>query len=186
MRYSERLHAPWPWWLVIELFAFSLVVAVAAWAPPALGLATAVIILGGTAAALVAAGAVRVGVDDEGVWAGRCHIGFEWIDRARGCDPATLRTVMRSTSQVGSFLLTRPWIGGGVVVRVADPADPHQAWIISSRRPEEFAAAVREGIEAARRSGGTDAQPQDGRPAHRQAARTAGSGEQRGEHDSDE
>ena len=134
--YSERLWAPLSWWLIGAAVALSLIVAIGAWT----SLAT------GGIAAFIKAGSVRIVVTEEGFGVGRSWIEWHWVDRVRGMDAQTMNSVMRSSHQVGSFLVTRPWIRSGLVLRLADPADPHQAWIVSTRRPGKLAAIVGEYI----------------------------------------
>ncbi|MPN07380.1 hypothetical protein SDC9_154650 [bioreactor metagenome] len=50
---------------------------------------------------------------------------------------------MGAGADVQAFLATRPYIRRVVEVTLADPADPHPYWLISSRHPEELADAIR-------------------------------------------
>lgn len=142
--YSERLWAPLSWWLIGAAVAVSLIVAVGAWTSLTTGIIVAVIIVVAVVAAFLKAGSVRIVVTDDGFGVGRSWIEWCWVDRVRGIDATTMNSVMRSSHQVGSFLVTRPWIRSGLVLRLADPADPHQAWIVSTRHPEKLAAVVSE------------------------------------------
>lgn len=141
--YSERLWMPWWWWLIIGFFALSLVVAILAWVDSAVGFAAAGLLCALCVAGMLAAGGTRVSADDGGLSVGPNRIEWQWVDRVRSCDPATMQTILHSDHQIGSFIRTRPWIGPGVVVRLADPADPHPAWIISTRHPDRLARIVR-------------------------------------------
>ncbi|WP_245306506.1 DUF3093 domain-containing protein [Acidipropionibacterium timonense] len=142
MEYRERLVVPLWWWPLVGFFALSFAIALFVYLPVVVGSTVAIGVLLFTAAALVAMGSVRIGVDEQALTAGHSRIEWAWIDRVRGCDAETMRTILHSSHQVGSFLVTRPWISSGVVVRLADPADPHPAWILSSRHPDELAAAI--------------------------------------------
>ena len=42
-----------------------------------------------------------------------------------------------------AHIVQRTWIPESVVVTVADPADPHPYWLVSSRRPVHLADAIR-------------------------------------------
>lgn len=141
--YTERMWMPWWWWLVVGAFALSLILAVAAWVPSAAGMMACLAIAGLSLWAGLAAGRVRIRVDAGGLNVGPNRIEWQWVDRVRGCDSPTMTTILHSGHQVGSFICTRPWIGSGVVVRLADPADPHPAWILSSRHPDELAGSIR-------------------------------------------
>ncbi|MDO4411868.1 DUF3093 domain-containing protein [Cutibacterium sp.] len=146
--YSERLWASLSWWLIGAALALSLIVAIGAWTSPTIGIIVAVIIVSLIVAAFAIAGKARIVVTEDGFGAGRSFIEWRWIDRVRGMDPETMASVMHSSHQVGCFLLTRPWIKSGLVLRLADPADPHQAWIVSTRHPDTLAAIVSEYVTA--------------------------------------
>ncbi|WCC80779.1 DUF3093 domain-containing protein [Cutibacterium equinum] len=146
--YSERLWAPFSWWLIGAAVAISLIVAIGAWTSPSTGIIVAVITTALVVAVFVEAGRVRIVVTEEGFGAGSSWIEWKWVDRVRGVDAQTMASVMHSSHQVGSFLLTRPWIRSGLVLRLADPADPHQAWIVSTRHPDAVAAIVSEYVMA--------------------------------------
>lgn len=152
--YSERLWMPWWWWLIIGFFALSLVVAILAWVDSAPGVVAAALLCALCVAGILAAGWTHVSADESGLSVGPNRIEWLWVDRVRACDAATMQTILHSGHQVGSFIATRPWIGSGVVVRLADPADPHPAWIVSSRHPERLAAVIRDRIAAQRAAAG--------------------------------
>lgn len=154
--YSERMWAPVWWWLIGAAIVISLVVAVGAWSGPVIGGVFAGVVTALVAWALLAAGSVRTVVDEKGLSVGRARIEWRWLDRARGLDAATMNSVMHSSHQVGSYLVTRPWMRSGVVVRLADPADPHPAWIISTRHPDELARVIGEHIGAGSQEGTHD------------------------------
>ena len=47
------------------------------------------------------------------------------------------------------FSAVRPWAATrGVLVPIEDPADPHPAWLISSRHPDRLAAALTESMRS--------------------------------------
>ena len=144
--YSERLWAPLSWWLIGAAVAISLIVAIGAWTSLGTGIIVAVIVVVAVVAAFIKAGSTRIVVTEDGFGVGRSWIQWRWVDRVRGMDANTMNSVMRSSHQVGSFLVTRPWIRFGLVLRLADSADPHQAWIVSTRHPDELAAIVSEYI----------------------------------------
>ncbi|AXE38933.1 hypothetical protein JS278_01774 [Acidipropionibacterium virtanenii] len=139
---------PWWWWLVGGFFVLSMILAVAAWVSSVAGILACLAIAGLSLWAGLAVGLTRISVDAEGFSVGPNRIEWQWVDRARGCDSRTMSTILHSGNQVGSFICTRPWIGSGVVLRLADRADPHPAWIVSSRRPDELTDAIRRHLGA--------------------------------------
>lgn len=58
---------------------------------------------------------------------------------------ADIRRLRGPGSDATLFTALRPWSAhGGVLVPVDDPADPHPAWIMSSRHPDRLVAALTE------------------------------------------
>ena len=129
MRYSERLRAPVSWWVIGLFFAVSFATAVGFVLDPVVSLGG-----GGLAAALVTAG---LGWDGSAAITGDlgeaiAHSASDTRDRlGRGADRRAL-------------LVVRGYIPTSVEVAIADPADPHPYWLISTRRPDELAAALTE------------------------------------------
>lgn len=142
MNYVERLRVPLWWWLMVLLVVATAAVAVLAYVPPlaawiviglfalAMGL---VIFSYGHTVIRVADGKLKVGRHTiEGPWIGECTVlDHEGSSHALGAGADTT-----------DFLLTRPYIGELVRINIADRADPHGHWLVSSRRPLELAAAV--------------------------------------------
>lgn len=140
--YRERLSAPVSWWLAALGFA-----AVWGW--------VFLVVLDWTAAivvtVLVAAagfvavwryGSVLVSVDADGLRVGSAAVGPRHIGAARPLDRAGYRTQLGTGADARAYLVTRPYLDHGVLVEIADPADPVPYWLISSRRPDALAAAL--------------------------------------------
>ena len=99
-------------------------------------------------AILVVLGSPVITVTNQAVTAGRATLP-RWaiasstpltVTRSVAGEPnqVTLRDQLRSTAT--AFTVVRAWSGGtGVRIDLADPDDPHPCWLISSRRPVEFA-----------------------------------------------
>lgn len=74
--------------------------------------------------------------------AGRAHLSLEFVAGAsahRGEDATAERGVRLDTR---AWLLLRGWIDPVVRIELNDPADPTPYWLVSTRRPEELAAAL--------------------------------------------
>ncbi len=95
------------------------------------------------AAALLWNHSATVVVDEQGLRAGRASVGWEWVASARVLTPEEVEDRDRGRTDVRAHRLLRAYLPGVVRVELADPADPHPAWLVSSRHPEELAAAVR-------------------------------------------
>lgn len=130
-------------------FAASLVVAVWAYLGPAWGLGCAVASVAIGSSALWAYGAIRIRVDPDGLRAGACFLGWAWCGPAEPLSSEEARAALASSSG-RPHLMTRPYIAKAVRVGVADEADPHRSWLLSSRRPEQLAAAIENARQEAR------------------------------------
>ncbi len=142
MAYEERLGLPWWWWLVGVLLVGSLSMAVLAYVPLEVGIAITVFFLLGTGALLLGYGRLGVSVDATSLRVGRNAVEGEWIRGAEALEGAEAVAAMGPKAEVRDFLKTRPYIADLVRIEIADPADPHPHWMVSSRRPRELADAV--------------------------------------------
>ncbi|HSO68704.1 MAG TPA: DUF3093 domain-containing protein [Arachnia sp.] len=146
MTYRERLHVPWWWSVIALLFWLSLAVAVVAYVPLQPAVAFSVLAAMGLLLALVAYSRTLVAVDHDALVAGRYRLTSEYIAGVVPLSGASARSAYGPEADHRAFLFTRPFIADLVRVDLADPADPHPYWLVSTRHPEELAAA----IEAAR------------------------------------
>lgn len=140
--HSEQLRVPLWWWFV----AAFLVILMGAEFHVGLPLVVKVItytVFGGTAVFLLLfIGAVRVGVRDGSLIAGRASLPLTYAGEVRILDRPAMRALMGPQTDPAAWTVTRPWVPGGLAVVVTDPDDDTPYWLISSRRPAEFAAAI--------------------------------------------
>lgn len=159
--YRERLLPRWWAWLV----------AAGVVAMPAVAYGAA---LGAAAGWLVAAGlgliaivlmwitAPGVAVDAQGLRVGRARLPAWAIGSVETVDSEAIARLRGPGSDARLFVVLRPWSApGGIVVQVADPDDPHPAWLITSRHPARAAAAVADTMASTR-------EPEGRRPDSRQ------------------
>lgn len=109
--------------------------------------ATAALVVGGAVGvgliALLIAGAPVIDLRDGVLHAGRAHIDVSLLG-----EPVVLVEEQARHAR-GSGLDPRTWhvirggIDGVVVIPVTDPDDPTPTWVMSSRTPDRFAAALR-------------------------------------------
>lgn len=142
MEYAERLFVPLRWWvqatMLVATFWLALVVAV----PPvaAFGITAAI-------AALVAVGFLRYGampvrVADGELRAGRAHLPLAYVGEVTPLDKEQTRLMAGRDADTRAFLAMRPYVKRAVRVEVTDPADPAPYWLVSTRRPQQLAAAL--------------------------------------------
>lgn len=139
--YQERLHVPLRWWvqgtMLVATFWLALVVAT----PPALAFGVAGAALALLALAFLAYGGERIVVDDE-LRVGRAHIAAEHLGAVEALDPDQTRRAAGREADARAHLVLRPYLSRAVKVEITDPADPAPYWLVFSRHPEQFAAAV--------------------------------------------
>jgi hypothetical protein len=141
-RYSERLWPSVPVWLVVLLVAASGGLVVVKVAPPWLA---AVVALACVAAAAwgLARSSATVAVTDGDLVAGRARIPVELLGEIEVLDAPAFTALRGPHADVRAYLCQRSWIPQGVRVAVVDARDPTPYWLVSSRRPNELAAALR-------------------------------------------
>ena len=142
--YHERLLVPVRWWLLSAAFAASLWLAfwVSIPYPVVLWAATAAVVLA-LAALLVGYGAAQVAVQGGELRAGRAHIPVHLLADPTVLDADATRLTTGREADARAYLLLRPYVRRSVRVTVRDPQDPTPYWLVSSRRPERLAAALR-------------------------------------------
>ena len=88
-----------------------------------------------------AAPAIRV--DDRVFRAGPARLPIPFIGEVRVLDEAATRGLRGPAGEASAYFCVRPAVASrAVAVVVADPADPHPYWLVSSRRPDELATAL--------------------------------------------
>lgn len=136
MTYQERLRAPWLWWLLGVGLVGSVILAVFVfvdlWLVITLAVLSAVVVVLG-----IVGFSLSIHVDERGLTVGRHCLEAPYIGGAEVVDGD-----VRADTDERSFMLTRPYVPRKVRVLIDDPADPHQAWLISTRHPAELVAAI--------------------------------------------
>lgn len=134
------------------------------WAPPALYLATALVIpasllvflpISVLTGVLVAIGmeigvlvllwalAPTVEVTDTEFRAGRAHLPRTLVGEVEGFEGAAATTQRGPELDARAWTLFRGYVRGVVKVEVRDEADPTPYWLVSVRRPDAVVAALR-------------------------------------------
>ncbi|GGK90635.1 hypothetical protein JOE58_000663 [Curtobacterium luteum] len=134
------------------------------WAPPALYLATALVIpasllvflpISVLAGVLVAIGmeigvlvllwalAPTIEVTDTEFRAGRAHLPREVVGEVEGFEGTAATSQRGPELDARAWTLFRGYVRGVVKVEVRDDADPTPYWLVSVRRPDAVVAALR-------------------------------------------
>ena len=142
MEYAERLAVPLRWWVQGTMLVASLWLATIVAMPPTAAWALSGVALALLAALLLGYGGARITVADGRLHAGRAQIAAEHLGDAVALDADATRRLAGPVADARAFLLLRPYLKRGVRVDITDPADPAPYWLLSSRRPDELAAAI--------------------------------------------
>lgn len=162
--HDERL---WPgpggWALVAGAGVLAGVVLV----PLDLGAALVAALAGGGLAAVAAVRtSARVRVADGVLQVGKASIPVALLGPPAVLDRDGVRARLGPGSDARTYVCVRAWVRGGVVVDVRDPQDPTPAWLVSSRRPDRLAAALRAAQGDGPPDGQDGQQDEQGQAAH--------------------
>ncbi len=147
VRYRERL-LPGPlWWLVVAALVAMVAIAYGAALGTGIGVITAVA-LGAIAVAGLWFGSPTVTVDDRGLQCGRARLPRSAIGDSFALTGDELRAARRghrSELPASTYPVLPVWSPqSALAIDVTDPVDPHPAWLVGTRRPREFDAAISE------------------------------------------
>ncbi len=143
MTYVERLRVPLWWWLIALLLVATAAVAILAYVPPAPGFTVLALFAVAVGFVVFSYGHTAIRVSDGALQVGRNAVAGEWIGSAEALDRAASAHALSAGADTSDLLLTRPYIGELVRVSIADAADPHAHWLVSSRQARKLAEAVR-------------------------------------------
>ncbi|HEX6149944.1 DUF3093 domain-containing protein [Nocardioides sp.] len=142
VEYAERLTVPLRWWVQGTMLVASLWLATVVALPPAAAWALTALALALMAALLVGYGSAAIRVGDGHLTAGRARIGADHVGEAVALDADAARRLGGPEADARAYLLLRPYLKRAVRVEITDPADPAPYWLLSTRRPDELAAAL--------------------------------------------
>jgi hypothetical protein len=138
--YRERLW-PSPWIYISSLLLVPASILVLAPVSLPAGIVTGVVLYLAVVGSLSLTAPV-IEVADGRLRAGRAQIPLEQTGAAYGADGDAARIERGTGLDVRAFLVIRGWVHGVTRIPVTDPADPTPYWLVSSRRPNELAAAI--------------------------------------------
>lgn len=140
--YRERLMAPWWAWVLAAVFTLSVAVAYEFALGP-VPAALAVVAVGGGAAWLLLATSTVLSVDECVVRVGRARLPLRFVGDVEVLDSEASARARTRDFNPAAHLVLRTWASGrSVRIGVTDPRDPHPYWLVSTRDPQGFAAAI--------------------------------------------
>lgn len=137
--YTERLTVPLSYWGIGLFFGLTFVTAVAFMLGNWILLASTVGVVVLVAWTLLAWGSLRISVDAGGIRVGRSVLEWPYVGQVAIADRALRGRVL---ARGDAFLGLRPYLPGTVLVGVADDADPHLCWLVSTRDPDGLLRAI--------------------------------------------
>lgn len=143
MLFRERLTVPVIWWVLAGLFSLSVLVAVGAYLGPTWGFGTSVAAML-VASAIFASASILISVDARELRVGRASIEHLYIAGCRPLDAEETRRRAGAEADARAHLVLRPYLKTAVEITLDDPDDPVPYWLVSTRHPQQLAAAQRE------------------------------------------
>jgi hypothetical protein len=143
MLFRERLTVPIMWWVLASLFALSVLLAVGAYLGPVWGIGTALATVL-VAAAIFISAAVVISIDAREIRIGRASIEHAYIASSQALAAEEARQRAGVGADARAHLVLRPYVRTAVEITLDDPEDPVPYWLVSTRRPQQLAEALRE------------------------------------------
>jgi Protein of unknown function (DUF3093) len=143
--YDERLGVPLRWWALATMFLASMLLAFLVATPLWIALAGTAVLVILVLALFLGYGAARISVHDGVLTAGRARIPLVHVSEVVPLDADDTRRLAGRDADARAYLLLRPYLRRAVRIGIDDPADPTPYWLVSTRRPERLAAALRHG-----------------------------------------
>jgi hypothetical protein len=143
MLFRERLTVPIMWWVLAGLLALSVLLAVGAYLGPVWGIGTALATMM-VAAAIFVSAAVVISIDAREIRIGRASIEHAYIASSQALAAEEARQRAGVGADARAHLVLRPYVRTAVEITLDDPEDPVPYWLVSTRRPQQLAEALRE------------------------------------------
>lgn len=146
MEFRELVAAPAGWFILGVLFIVSTAGVFLVWMGPWQSLAV-LLGLGAIFALWVTSMAYRITVNADGVRVGRSMMSWEYVGQAQHFTAEETQDLSGPQADARAWLRLPPYTRRAVRIEVRDEADPHPYWLVGTRRPEEFAAAINTRLE---------------------------------------
>ncbi|HEV2636921.1 MAG TPA: DUF3093 domain-containing protein [Actinocrinis sp.] len=139
--YREKLSAPPSWYLLAVTFGlcFGIIFLVV---NPLLALGALVVVALVGCAVVASYGSPRIEVYPDILIAGRASLPVRALGHAGALDVEAAHALQTHEADARAYMLLRSYVRTAVRVEIIDPADPTPYLYLSTRKPEELAAAV--------------------------------------------
>jgi Protein of unknown function (DUF3093) len=141
MLFRERLTVPAIWWVLAGLFALSVLLAIGAYLGAVWGVGVSVATML-VAIAIFTSASTVISVDASQIRIGRASIDHAYIAGCRALDAEQTRRRAGVEADARAHLVLRPYIKTAVEITLDDEDDPVPYWLVSTRHPQQLAAAL--------------------------------------------
>lgn len=140
--YRERIW-PTPTWFIAALLLIPAVILALAPINLTLGIVLSIVVYG-LAVLLFVVKSPIIRVTETDLYADRGRIERKFLGEAFAIEKDDLFAQMHYKLDARAWLCVRGWVPGLVRIPLNDPNDPTPYWLVSSRHPEQLAAALNE------------------------------------------
>jgi Protein of unknown function (DUF3093) len=141
MLFRERLTVPAIWWVLAGLFSLSVLLAIGAYLGAVWGVGVSVATML-VAIAIFTSASTVISIDANQIRIGRASIDHPYIAGCRALDAEQTRRRAGVEADARAHLVLRPYINTAVEITLDDEADLVPYWLVSTRHPQELAAAL--------------------------------------------
>ncbi|HZJ07462.1 MAG TPA: DUF3093 domain-containing protein [Nocardioidaceae bacterium] len=142
VHYEERLRVPLRWWVQATMFLASIWLAFVVALPAVVAWGATAFLLFLVVALFLGYGGAALRVESGSFSAGAAKIPVRLLAEPTPLDAEATHLVAGRDANGRAYHLLRPYLRRAVRVTVDDPTDPVPYWLVSTRRPEELAAAL--------------------------------------------
>jgi hypothetical protein len=151
--YTERLVLPWWLWILGLAVAGLLAAEIHLGASGLRSWVPYVVLLPLAALGLWRLGRIRIAVVNDVLHVDDARLPVRYIATVESLTPEQKRELLGPAAHPLAFVVQRPWIRGTAKVTLSDPEDPTPYWVVSCRRPDALATAVKEMADAQTKEG---------------------------------
>ena len=134
-----------PLWLMAFIYFLALSLGIAVWA--AINTLAAAIVMATLTLATIAiyfASALVIEIDECELRVGKAHIDKKFCGQVRVLTPAEMSLQRTREADPAAYLAIRFWTADGVKIEIIDARDQTPYWLVTSKRGDELAKALRE------------------------------------------
>jgi hypothetical protein len=141
--HDERLRVPWAWWGVLVVIVAFGTLEVGAGFDYHVMIPVLIFMVGFFIVPLVLAGRERIRLTDGVLHAGKEALPVTQMTAITPLDRDLARLQLGPRGDPAAYLVVRGWIPTAVMIKIANP-DPVPYWLVSTRRPQELASALKQ------------------------------------------